>query len=40
MFKKLAPTKYKVIIFDYSFCEVVKKCPEYPTNCRRIVMEG
>ena len=35
MFKKLAAKEYRVIIFDTSDCEIVKKCPEHPENCKK-----
>jgi hypothetical protein len=29
-FKKLTAREYRVVIFNYSYCEVVGMCPEHP----------
>lgn len=38
-FKKLNDDEYRVVIFDYSCCEVVTKCPDHGDATRRIVEE-
>ena len=35
MFKKLGRMEYKVIVFDNSGCEVVRRCPEHPLNFKK-----
>jgi hypothetical protein len=37
-FKKLTAKEYRVVVvvFDYSCCEVVGRCPEYPGSMRRL----
>jgi hypothetical protein len=35
-FKKPSRKEYRVIVFDYSFCEVVGRCPEHPHCMRRL----
>jgi hypothetical protein len=35
-FKKLTAREYRVVIFDYSCCEVVGRCPEHPHSMRRL----
>jgi hypothetical protein len=34
-FKKLTAREYRVVVFDYSCCEVVGRCPEFPRSMRR-----
>jgi hypothetical protein len=34
-FKKLTTKEYRVVVFDYSCCEVVGRCPEHPRSMRR-----
>jgi hypothetical protein len=38
-FKKLTTKEYSVVVFDYSFCEVVGRCPEQPRSMRRLQAE-
>jgi hypothetical protein len=35
-FKKLTAREYRVVVFDYSCCEVVGGCPEHPRIMRRL----
>jgi hypothetical protein len=35
-FKKLTTREYRVIVFDYSYCEVVSRCLEHPRSIRRL----
>jgi hypothetical protein len=35
-FKKLTAREYRVVVFDYSCCEVVGRCPEHPRSMRRL----
>jgi hypothetical protein len=35
-FKKLTAREYRVVVFDYSSCEVVGRCPEHPRSMRRL----
>jgi hypothetical protein len=35
-FKKLTAREYRVVVFDYSCCEVVDRCPEHPRSMRRL----
>jgi hypothetical protein len=35
-FKKLSARDYKVVVFDYSCCEVVDRCPQHPKSTRRL----
>ena len=35
-FKKLSAKEYKVVIFDYSCCEVVGRCPQHPECSKRL----
>jgi hypothetical protein len=35
-FKKLTAKEYRVVVFDYSCCEVVGRCPEHPHSMRRL----
>jgi hypothetical protein len=35
-FKKLTAREYRVVIFDYSCCEVVGRCSEHPRSMRRL----
>jgi hypothetical protein len=35
-FKKLTAREYRVVIFDYSCCELVGRCPEHPCSMRRL----
>jgi hypothetical protein len=35
-FKKLTAREYRVVVFDYSCCEVVGRCPEHPRSTRRL----
>jgi hypothetical protein len=35
-FKKLSARDYKVVVFDYSCCEVVGRCPQHPKSMRRL----
>jgi hypothetical protein len=35
-FKKLTARAYRVVVFDYSCCEVVGRCPEHPRSMRRL----
>jgi hypothetical protein len=35
-FKKLTEKEYRVVVFDYSRCEVVGRCPEHPRSMRRL----
>jgi hypothetical protein len=35
-FKKLTTREYRVVVFDYSCCEVVGRCPEHPRSMRRL----
>jgi hypothetical protein len=35
-FKKLTAREYRVVVFDYSCCEVVGMCPEHPHGMRRL----
>jgi hypothetical protein len=34
-FKKLTAREYRVVVFDYSCCEVVGRFPEHPHSMRR-----
>jgi hypothetical protein len=36
LFKKLTAREYMVVVFDYSCCEVVGRCPEHPHSMRRL----
>jgi hypothetical protein len=33
-FKKLTPKEYRVVVFDYSCCEVVGMCPNHPESMK------
>jgi hypothetical protein len=35
-FKNLTAREYRVVVFDYSCCEVVGRCPEHPHSMRRL----
>jgi hypothetical protein len=35
-FKKLSTKEYKVVIFYYSCCKVVGRCPEHPRSMRQL----
>jgi hypothetical protein len=35
-FKKLSAKEYRVVVFDYSCCEVIGRCPEHPRSMRRL----
>jgi hypothetical protein len=35
-FKKLTAREYRVVVFDYSCCEVVGRCPKHPRSMRRL----
>jgi hypothetical protein len=35
-FKKLTAKEYRVVVFDYSCCEVVGRCPKHPRSMRRL----
>jgi hypothetical protein len=35
-FRKLTAREYRVVVFDYSYCEVVGRCPEHPCSMRRL----
>jgi hypothetical protein len=35
-FKKLTAKEYKVAVFDYSYYEVVGRCPKHPRSTRRL----
>jgi hypothetical protein len=35
-FKKLIAKEYRVVVFDYSCCEVVGRCSEHPRSMRRL----
>jgi hypothetical protein len=38
-FKKLTPKEYRVVVFDYSCCEVVGMCPDHPKSMKRHEVE-
>jgi hypothetical protein len=38
-FKKRTTKEYRVVIFDYSCCEIVGRCPEHPRSMRRLLAE-
>jgi hypothetical protein len=35
-FKKLIAREYRVVVFDYSCCEVVGRCPKHLRSMRRL----
>jgi hypothetical protein len=35
-FKKLTAREYRVVVLDYSCCELVGRCPEHPRSMRRL----
>jgi hypothetical protein len=35
-FKKLTAKEYRVVVFDYSCCEFVGRCPEHSRSLRRL----
>jgi hypothetical protein len=38
-FKKLTAKEYRVVVFDYSCCEVIGRCPEHPRSMRRLQVD-
>jgi hypothetical protein len=38
-FKKLTAREYRVVVFDYSYCEVVGGYPEHPHSMRRLQVD-
>jgi hypothetical protein len=37
--KKLTAREYRVVAFDYSYYEVVGRCPEHPRSMRRLQVD-
>jgi hypothetical protein len=35
-FKKLTAREHRVVVFNYSCCKVVGRCPEHPRSMRRL----